>query len=284
MNPDSGMASEKGLSSLNPEEQLSCAERLFAVGAFAEAEQAYLAAIKGNEKLFQAHVGAARCARTWGDHLSSFRRFQAAMQLFPLAPGVHLECAADLLALGLLEEAEASYHKVLSLAPENVQAHAGLGHCARRRGSHSHALAHFQAAAAFSPGLHVLQQEIALEQLALGQLEEAEVSFHEVLRLSPHSAQAHAGLGHCARKSGRQAAALTHFQAAVASLPSLPGLRLEVAGTLRELGRLEEARSICHEVLHLFPGEFQAYLNLGQLNVPRVAQMQHWRPSARRMS
>ena len=333
MNLDFGMASEEGLPSLNPEGQLSRAERLFAVGAFAEAEQAYLAVLKTNKQLFQAHVGAARCARARGDYVSSFRWFQAATQLFPLAPGAHLECAVDLLALGLLEEAEVSYREVLRLAPENVQAHAGLGHCARRRGGHSEALTHFQAAAALSPSLPVLHQEIASEQLALGQLDEAEASFREVvrlspdsaqahaglghcarrrgghsealthfqaaaalspslpvlhqeiaseqlalgqldeaeasfrevLRLSPDSAQAHAGLGHCARRRGDQAAALTHFQAAVARLPSLPGLRLEVAATLRELGRLDEARSTCHEVLRLFPGEFQAYLNLGQI-------------------
>lgn len=187
------------------------------------------------------------------------------MRLFPSAPGAHLECAADLLALGLLDEAEASYHEVLRVAPDNMQAHAGLGHCARQRGDQAGALIHFQAATALSPNLPVLRQELASEQLALGLLEEAEISFREVLRLTPDSAQAHAGLGHCARKSGDQAAALTHFQAAVARLPSLPGLRLEVAATLRELGRLDEARSTCHEVLRLSPGEFQAYLNLGQI-------------------
>ena len=265
MNLEAGIVAERYQLSVDPDAQLAHAEQLFAAGAFAEAEPWYLAAIKTNQRLFQAHVGAARCARNRGDHVSSFRRFQAAMQLFPQAPGAHLECAADLLALGLLDEAEASYRGVLNLAPDNAQAHAGLGHCARRHGEHFAALAHFQAAAALAPSLPVLQQEIASEQLALGQLDAAEASFRAVIRQLPDRAEAHAGLGHCARRNGDQAAALTHFQTAVAHLPNQPGLRLEVAATLRELGRLDEARATCHDVLRTAPGELLAHLNLGQI-------------------
>ncbi|MFC5487428.1 tetratricopeptide repeat protein, partial [Microvirga aerilata] len=65
-----------------------------------------------------------------------------------------------------------------------------------------------------------------------------------------HTAQ---HLAQLARNRGDRTASLEYLRAALAANPDQTYLRLEAAADLRELGRLDEAEAVLHEILRQAP-------------------------------
>jgi tetratricopeptide (TPR) repeat protein len=96
-------------------QELAADEALLADGLIAEAEAAYRALIRLDEKRLEGYVGVSQCARARGDAAASLAIFDEAALVYPAHTGVQMERAADLSALGRLDEA---LRTILALGPE----------------------------------------------------------------------------------------------------------------------------------------------------------------------
>ena len=119
----------------------------------------------------------------------------------------HLNDAVIKQNMGRLDEAKASYDKVIALKPDTVLAHNNLG--------------------------MVLQD--------LGRSSEAEESYRLAIDLKPDYAEAHNNLGVTLQALGRLDEAQANFRQAIAMMTGLSAAHRNLAVTLRELGRIEES-------------------------------------------
>lgn len=153
-----------------------------------------------------------------------------------------------------------------SQAPDvQAQKLVDLGSAARQRRDHTAALGHFMAAADLRPGNPGLQLEIATTLLALKRLSEAAAYCDRVLQKAPHHDRAMLVAGLIAREKGDHPAALAHLEAAGALKPHNLVYRIEAAQTLRSLGRLEEAKDSCRQILEKEQHHFRALVLLGTI-------------------
>jgi len=210
----------------------------------------------------QSLVALAQAARQQGDRPAALTHFLAAAAAAPERAVRHLDVGDELRELGRLDEADAAYQRAIALEPGFAQAYVGLAHCARRRGDHPTALTHFLAAAEAAPERAVRHFDVGDELRALGRLDEAEAAYRRAIALEPGFAQAHAGLGHCARCRGDRLAALARFSAAAEAAPEQAVRHLDVGDDLRELGRLEEAETAYERAVALDAGNAPARLGL----------------------
>jgi tetratricopeptide (TPR) repeat protein len=257
---------------------------LRALGRLDEAEAVCQALLHENPDSAEALLALGHCARARGDRAVSLTHFQAAEAAEPKHVWAINEAAADLRALGRLDEAEAGYRRLLEISPGHAHGQIGLGYCARQRGDRAASLALFQAAAAADPSFTWARIEMAGDLRELGRLDEAEAVCLEILAEQPNYAESHLALGHCARKRGNRAAALARFQAAAAADPENMWARNETATELRELGQLQAAAERYRELLGISPNLVYAHLGLGYCARARgdgPAALGHFQDAAR---
>jgi tetratricopeptide (TPR) repeat protein len=204
-------------------------------------------------------------------------------------PAVHpafLETADELWRQGALDEAKVVYERVLTGSPGNLRAILGLGRCAEQRGESLLALEHFQAAVAANPAAPWPRISAGNVLRILARAEEAEEAFRQALsgtEDTPARVQALLGLGHCAQARGDHAAALNHFQAAVANDPANGWTHLYAGVALRALGRATEAETECRLALADSATRAKALLELAQCaqeRGDRAAALEHFRAAA----
>jgi tetratricopeptide (TPR) repeat protein len=107
--------------------------------------------------------------------------------------------------------------------------------------------------------------ELADDLRELGQIDEPQSIYRDVLSDLPQSIRAHVGLAYIARKRGDRETSLRMFLAAAQAAPNHEGTKLEVASDLRELGRAEEAEKIYLRLLEENANSFGAHVGLGHV-------------------
>ena len=98
-----------------------------------------------------------------------------------------------------------------------------------------------------------------------GRLDEAATLLRRILDVRPHDVGALAELGRLRRRQSDRGAALIAFEAAVAGNQSHAGLKAEMAGELRELGRIDEAEAVLRGVLESQPQHVDSLVGLAQI-------------------
>jgi mannosyltransferase OCH1-like enzyme/Flp pilus assembly protein TadD len=165
--------------------------------------------------------------------------------------------------MGALDSAEAAYAEGLRIAPNNTEAHIGLGKCERRRGNDAAAVEQFREAAKIAPHDPTPLLQIAAVLIDLGQFDEAEATYLQALNLGAAPVGAYLFLGQRARERGDRGAALAYFEAGRVADQSNHWAHLEAAGELRHLGRIEEAIAAYKAGLDLAPDNVTGHLGLG---------------------
>lgn len=191
------------------------------------------------------HAGAlvllAQIANGRGDAAAALALYESAAARDPAMLSAELGKAAALRNLGRLDDAKASYEDLLERAPDHAAALVGLGEIARSQGDPETALRRFEAAAAIRPDRPDLPIRIAETLCDSARFEEARAVYGSLLQTAPAHVGALIGLGKLERRRGDHAAALAHFEAAVAAAPRDPNAWYLLVGTLRSLHRFEEA-------------------------------------------
>ena len=151
-------------------------------------------------------------------------------------------------ASDLLEAAEISYQNAETLDPQNDRWPYYLGHIYKSQGRPAETVESFRRALERMPPQGNTGQEAAalywLGEVHLDQddLEQAEPLFSRALERDPNSAAALAGLGQVASARGDGAAAIGHFQEALALVPEATGMHYRLGMEYRKLGQMDQAR------------------------------------------
>lgn len=131
-----------------------------------------------------------------------------------------------------------------------------------REGRHAEAIELLSAVARRRPDDASIQADLAMAQLAAGQLEEAVWGFSEALRLDAGSAQAQCGLGLAYRRLDRWQEAAEAFRLTEVLAPDQAVGPFNLGLTLHALGEHEEARRALLRAAALAPGDDEIRLAL----------------------
>ncbi len=147
-------------------------------------------------------------------------------------------------AYKLLEAAEACYRNAQTLRPDVFRWPYYLGHLYDGKGEPLEAIAAFDSALAIRPDC--LPAIIALAQMYLSanQPDQAEPLFHRALTQDPACAPAMVGLGKIVAARRDFAAAVRHFESALARQPEATAIYYPLAMAHRGLGEMNKAREL----------------------------------------
>ena len=130
--------------------------------------------------------------------------FQALVERYPTAPGVHYIFATYLLSFRPAEEAVAELKRELELNPHGADARAMLALIAMRAGAESAALPLARQAAQDGPACPMAQYAYGLILAGTGELQQAIEHLETAERLDPANVEYHMGLAGAYSKAGRQ--------------------------------------------------------------------------------
>ena len=155
-----------------------------------------------------------------------------------------------------LAAAEATLTKVLSLAPNNASAHFHMGWCLIVTNRGAEGIAECERALTLDPNLAAARAAIGWAKLANGRAEETEAHVDEALRLSPRDRFADRWvfyIGVAKMFLGADEEAVTWYHRAIQLNRNYWIAHFNLAATLAELGRLDEARAEAQAGLALEP-------------------------------
>jgi tetratricopeptide (TPR) repeat protein len=198
---------------------------------------------------FKQHMEQGRSCRDRQDFAGAIEHFLAAARLRPGAMVARSELGRTYLQSGALDQAQETFSVIPPSDPAYCSALAGLARVARKRGDAVAAAAVFREAVALQPHDSALRLELAAELRGLARLEEARAEYRIVLAAHPGDWKTQRALGLIARRLGEHGAALESFQSALDLQPGNNDLQCEMAFTLRQLGRLDEAEALYRGVM-----------------------------------
>jgi TolB-like protein len=142
--------------------------------------------------------------------------------------------------------AEATLTKVLSLAPNNAEAHLWMGTVQVVTNRGVQGIAEYEQALSLDPCLAAAHARIGFAKIASGRAEDAEGHVLEALRLSPRDTFAYRWVGYIAAAKlllGADEEAIVWYRRAIKINPNYPIGHLYLAAALEGLGRHDEART-----------------------------------------
>jgi tetratricopeptide (TPR) repeat protein len=189
--------------------------------------------------------------------VSEARRVSETLQqsLFDLALGRHQQ--------GRLQQAAATYTRILSLAPAHAGAHAMLSVIARQAGQDTLAVTGLRQAIAAAPRELPYRHDLLDLLHRLGRSAEAEACLREMCLLWPDQASLQLRRGIALRQAGQHAEAADHLRAAVALAPDEVDAHVQLGLCLLALGDPQAAASGFAEAIRLRPETAAAHNNLG---------------------
>jgi tetratricopeptide (TPR) repeat protein len=156
-----------------------------------------------------------------------------------------------------LAAAEAKIAKVLSLRPNDALAHEIMGGILNQTKRTEQGIAEFERALALDPNLAAAHGDIGLAKIFVGHAEETGAHVNEALRLSPRDSFAWLWLhfaGAAKLSLGADDEAVALFRRSIENNRTIPLTHFFLAGTLANLGKVEEARAEAKAGLALDPG------------------------------
>ncbi len=197
----------------------------------------------------------ARTERSRGNDYAASEYLRKVVSLDAENVPVLAELAALLASLSLPDEAIATYRRALTLNPQHVSSHLGLGwitralHDDRAADVHfSAALSCLQSAMRVDPGNVGLQSQFATALRELRHYDESAAIYRRLVDIDAHHAASHEGLGWIAFKRGKLEEALEHFKAAAAPRPDDPSVQLNLAKMMVMMNHFAEAKGIYNTV------------------------------------
>jgi tetratricopeptide (TPR) repeat protein len=206
-----------------------------------------------------------RISRRRGNREHAAECFRRALAVDPTRNTARVELAQIRIELSQFQEAEELLRSVLSGSPANVPALMWLGYMYRHRGDHRAAAAQFQAVLGADSRHCGARLDLAQELAEQGLLDDARTLISSVLTEAPATAAALMRLGYLARREGDRERAAEHFSAAAAAARGEAGPIVELSIELRELGRLNEARSVITSLLKTRADDEWGLIQLGNI-------------------
>lgn len=231
-----------------------------------------LVGVTSDHRPFLSYMGLS-LAVVWGTALLVRRWYEAMPRLRPmLGPAA---CVGALLAVGghavgtyarnktFLTE-EALWRDVTAANPANARAQVSLAVSLIAQDKYAEANEVLERARVYAPDYGLLEINLGVATLGLGQPDVAERHFLRALKLTPGDPMAHSFYGRWLGERGRLDEAMPYLQRALSLSPADPVVRYALLEVYARTGRTAELKTLAAETLALQPGdpEVMRFLNL----------------------
>jgi protein O-GlcNAc transferase len=209
-----------------------------------------------------------------GRHREGVAELTAAVALDGSNWALHLRLGTALAALGpeRLGEAMDCFRRVIALSPGNATAHLQLGLAFWRRGDVPPAIALAERATRLDPKLAAAHGALGGMLRGTGRTSEAIESLRAALAINSEDAAACFHLGMCLSAAGElRGEGFDYLRRAIALNPRNLQAHVQLAWTLAEAGRREEARAAYRAALAVFPDDPTLRLGATMAELPIVA-------------
>lgn len=225
----------------------------FRAGRFAEAVEAFRAAVEANPESVPARVNLGAALRAAGDRDGAVAEFRAALERDPDNATAHFNLGSILAADGAWAEAAGELAEAADRVPDDAEAHRLLAEALRRTGRPAEAIPHFAIAARLAPQDEGLRVEGAATLVDLGRYADARRVLEAAQAALPTSgaialalARLLAAAPDLAVRDGARAVDLAQRVFAASATP-FHGETLTMA--LAEVGRCEEAAQLQRQLV-----------------------------------
>lgn len=161
------------------------------------------------------------------------------------------------------EQALVCFEKVLALAPDSQEGHAGMGLALGELGRYDEAIAHLEIVVRQNPAFPDARMNLGNALFGKRRHAEALPHLEAALRLKPDSAETQYNYGNVLLHLGRPDAAAERFRKAIELKPDLADAHNNLGALLLSSGRLQEALPHLQKVCELQPNKAGAHANLG---------------------
>jgi predicted O-linked N-acetylglucosamine transferase (SPINDLY family) len=211
-----------------------------------------------------------------GRHREGAAELAAAVALDAGNWPLHLRLGTALAAQGpeRLDAAMDCFRRVIALSPGNATAHLQLGLAFWRRGDAAPAIALAERAARLDPKLAAAHGTLGAMLRTTGRVQEAIESLRAALAIAPNDGAAcfHLGTCLCAAQGVLLEEGLECLRRAIAlGSRNLPA-HIQLAWTLAEMGRREEARARYRAALEVFPDDPTLRMGATMAELPIVGE------------
>jgi len=187
----------------------------------------------------------------------------------------HLEVASAALLFLLLggltwrqtkiyRNAETLWTDTLAKNPDSWSAHNNLGVDLLRKGQLDDAMIHFQKSLAIKPDHAEAQDNLGNVFFGKGQMDDAVAHYQKALEIKPDYASAHNNLGNVFLRRGEPNQSIAYYLKAIEIKPDLAEAHYNLALAYREEGKLEDAIRHYQRALVLRPAYAEAHYNLAE--------------------
>jgi len=184
---------------------------------------------------------------------------------FPKHPFAWKVLGALLGQAGRTSEALNAFQNLVSLTPQDTEAHYNLGLSLKELGRLDEAEKSFKQAILLNPNYANAYNNLGITLKELGRLQEAEASYTQAIALKPDNAEAYSNLGNTLKELGRLDEAEKSFKQAILLNPNHAEAYNNLGITLTELGRLVEAEENYTQAIAMKPDLTEAQNNLVEL-------------------
>ncbi len=195
------------------------------------------------------------CHRLAGRYAEALQAFSAAVAKNAAAPEGHDGRGKALTALGRHDEARQAFEQALRATPDDPDALEGLADLALARGDVADARLRLDALAARDPGDSRVALKHGVVLVRNGEIDQAIGVFRNVVEREPANAEAAVDLGGALAKSGRPAEAVAYFERAIAAGAKGPVVWNGLAMARLESGNQAGAAEALRESLRAKPDQ-----------------------------
>jgi eukaryotic-like serine/threonine-protein kinase len=187
---------------------------------------------------------------------------RAALGARPRNPAAWNNLGVALVHVGKIDRSIVAFKKAIELAPDIAQAHNNLGAALFRAGKIDEAIAIHKRAAQIDPGLLSVRINLALEYIIKRDMQSAELSLEDALRIDPKSSKAYSAMGVLWTKRDPQKAVKAHRKAVELNPAAAEAHRL-LGAVLAVEKQWNEAIVEYREAIRLVPNNGETHYLLG---------------------
>jgi tetratricopeptide (TPR) repeat protein len=200
----------------------------------------------------------------WAGKFEEGRRLGLrAVEMVPSDAEAHFVLGANLVELGLVDEAIGHYRRALHIRPDYAKAYGNLGDALAKQGRFDEAIEQYHQALEIDPGYSHAHCNLGVAMSAKGDLDEAVGHFRRALQIEPDYTEAHNSLGTVLVALARLEEAAERFRQALETQPHHIHARYNLGSVLRSQGRFDEAKEQFEQILRARPDYVYAHCGLG---------------------
>ena len=185
------------------------------------------------------------------------------LKIYPQSLDTINVLGAALQVQGKLQEAVASYNKVIQIKPDYAEAYNNRGNALKDLGQLDEAVTSYSKAIQIRPDYAEAYYNRGNALQELGQLDDALASYNKTIQIRPDFAEAYYNRGNALQELGQLEEALASYNQAIQIRPDYAEAYSNRGKTLKELGQLDEALASYSQAIQIRPDYAEAYSNRG---------------------